>query len=396
MERSEYNAQIAFVEYLQTDISEELGGLGIGEVENRLHQYETALNKVNELKNKCVDIMLKNDAERHEALDFSKLQRGVVKSLSDFKIELQATLKGLRLTEQQNIMKDQQVKEHEMSVFKENLEIERAKRVAENEQKINSALQTEITNSVEERQKVEQSYLEKMANIRHGANFVGIDGAKSHVKLQKLHMSPFTGDIVDFARFWPQFTTEIDKSNMNDISKFNYLIELCKGRPKNDILGLPHSSEGYLEAKRILQERYGKDTVVFKQLVFDLENLFPIRSMHQKREINEFYQKFSRIVRTLQTMDKLNSVEGFVHTIFKKLGPLRENLASNNENWEKWTLIDLSENLRKFVDRNNLNSDRSENENRLDRFTKDNERRPEHYNQSHRNYKDKTFYNAQK
>ena len=161
MAKAEYNAQIAFVEYLKNDITEELADLGIREIENRLNQYETALNKVNELKNMCVDTMLKNEAERHEALDWGKQQRGVAKSLSDFKTELQSTLKGLRLTEQQNKMKERQVKEQEMSVFKENLEIERAKRVADNEQKIKSALQAEITNSIDERQKVEKDFLEK-------------------------------------------------------------------------------------------------------------------------------------------------------------------------------------------------------------------------------------------
>ena len=119
MERTEYNAQIAFAEYLKNDISDELGELGIGEIENRLNQYEIALNKVNELKNKCVDVMLKNDAERNDALDWGKQQRGVVKSLSDFKTELQTTLKGLRRTEQQNKMREEQVKEQEMSAFGE-------------------------------------------------------------------------------------------------------------------------------------------------------------------------------------------------------------------------------------------------------------------------------------
>ena len=166
MERTEYNAQIAFVEYLKNDITEELRDLGIREVENRLNQYEMALNKVNELKNMCVDIMLKNDAQRTEALDWSTQQRAVAKPLSDFKTELQTTLKGLRLTEQQNSMREKQVKEQEMSAFKEKLEIDRLKNVAENEQKINSALQTEITNSIEERQKVEQDFLERTASLR--------------------------------------------------------------------------------------------------------------------------------------------------------------------------------------------------------------------------------------
>ena len=51
-----------------------------------------------------------------------------------------------------------------------------------------------------------------------------------NVKLQRLQISPFTGDIIDFMRFWSQFSVEIDKSKLNDISKFNYLLELVKRR----------------------------------------------------------------------------------------------------------------------------------------------------------------------
>lgn len=50
--------------------------------------------------------------------------------------------------------------------------------------------------------------------------------------------------------------------SISNISKFNYLLELVKGKPKDDILGLPHSEDGYEEAKRILEQTYGKDIKV--------------------------------------------------------------------------------------------------------------------------------------
>jgi len=37
-----------------------------------------------------------------------------------------------------------------------------------------------------------------------------------------------------------------------------------------------------------------------------------------------------------------------------KLGPVREVLVQKNDNWEKWGLEDLVENLRKYVERNPL------------------------------------------
>ena len=408
MERNEYNDHLAFIEYLKNGILDEIADLDASELENRLKKFERALLQLDDLKDKCVEIMLKNDADRNDALQWVNNQKTVIKSFCELKTTLQTTLKGLRVTEQRHLVTEQQAKEEEISDFKEKLDIERAKRVAENEQKINALVQDNLANMTEERQKREQAYYEKISTIRKEGNVGGFEGSTPQVKLQKLHMSPFTGDIIDFARFWPQFITEIDQSNINDISKFNYLIELLKGKPKNDVLGLPHNADGYEEAKRILQAGYGKDTVVFKQLVIQLQEMPVIRSIYQKQEINEFSNKFSRIVRTLKTMKKLDSTEAFVHTIFIKLGPLRENLAANSENWENWKMEDLAEKLKQYVDRNNLNIDKGSNEYKpfshrnSERHAQSERNRPEQNSQynnrrseGNSRYKDKTFYNGE-
>ena len=57
-------------------------------------------------------------------------------------------------------------------------------------------------------------------------------------KLQRHTITPFQGNYKDWLRFWNQFSVEVDGSSMAEISKFNYLLELVKGKPKEDILGL--------------------------------------------------------------------------------------------------------------------------------------------------------------
>ena len=105
--------------------------------------------------------------------------------------------------------------------------------------------------------------------------------AVQSVKLQKYTITPFTGDYKDWLRFWNQFTVEVDGLSIVEISKFNYLLELVKGKPKDDILGLPHTDEGYQEAKRIIVETYGKDIKVYKALIKELEELPAITSIHK-------------------------------------------------------------------------------------------------------------------
>lgn len=174
------------------------------------------------------------------------------------------------------------------------------------------------------------------------------------VKLQKYTITPFTGDYKDWVRFWNQFEVEIDQSMISEISKLNYLLELTKGKPREDILGLPHTVNGYNEAKRILTSTYGKDVKVHRAIIKDIESLNPITNIRNISAVHEFYNQLSRAVRTLVTMDKVHSAQSTVYTIMDKLGPVREVLAQKDDCWEEWGLEELVENLRKYVERNPL------------------------------------------
>ena len=180
--------------------------------------------------------------------------------------------------------------------------------------------------------------------------------AAQAVKLQKYTITPFSGDYKDWIRFWNQFEVEVDGSSISDISKFHYLLELTKGKPREDILGLPHTVEGYNEAKRILQSTYGKDIKVHKALIKEIESLHPITNVNKIVNIHDFYNKLSRVVRTLATMKKLDSAQSTVYTLMDKLGPVREIIAQGDDEWEEWKLEQLTENLRKYVDRNPMRS----------------------------------------
>ena len=175
-------------------------------------------------------------------------------------------------------------------------------------------------------------------------------GKPQAVKLQKYTITPFKGDCKDWLRFWNHFVVEVDSANISEISKFNYLLELVEGEPKEHILGLPHTPEGYHEAKKILEMTFGKDIKVHEALIRDLESLPNITSSHKIKEIHEFYTKLSKTVRTLATMKKLEGAQSYVYSIMDKLGPISEAMAQKDDDWEKWGLEELVENLRKYTD----------------------------------------------
>jgi hypothetical protein len=173
--------------------------------------------------------------------------------------------------------------------------------------------------------------------------------------LQRYTITSFNGEYRDWLRFWNQFSVEIDQSSIAQVSKFNYLIELVKEKPREDIMGLPHTPEGYAAAKQILQNLYGKDTKVHRAVVNEIETLEPIPNNNYRiSNAHTFYNKLSRTVRTLSTMGKLGSAQSFVYTLFDKLGPVREALVQKDDCWEQWGLEELVENLGRYVERNPL------------------------------------------
>ena len=113
----------------------------------------------------------------------------------------------------------------------------------------------------------------------------------SECETSKLYNTRFTGDLKSWTRFWNQFSVKVNGSSISEISKFNYFLELTKGKPREDILGLPHTSDGYMEENGILLETYGKDVKVHKQIIQEIESLQPITDVHKTTSIHEFYNK---------------------------------------------------------------------------------------------------------
>ena len=93
-----------------------------------------------------------------------------------------------------------------------------------------------------------------------------------------------------------------------------------------------------------------------KALIKEMESLHSITDIRRLDRIREFY-KLSRVVRTLSTMNKLQTAQSAMYTLTDKLGPVREVITQTDSKWEEWTLEQLVEALPKFVDRNPLRAE---------------------------------------
>jgi hypothetical protein len=87
-------------------------------------------------------------------------------------------------------------------------------------------------------------------------------GENSSTKLPKLVIAPFNGWYYDWSRFWGQFSTGIDLADIPEVMKFSYLKELVEPKIQTCIDWLPIRTEGYKNAKKILEDKYGNTSEI--------------------------------------------------------------------------------------------------------------------------------------
>ena len=179
---------------------------------------------------------------------------------------------------------------------------------------------------------------------------------QAQVKLPKLVISKFNGAYLDWLRFWEQFTSQIDESAIADGAKLTYLQELLEEKPKQEILGLPFSSEGYEQAKETLTKKYGINSEIINAHVTQILSL-PVVMRHDVLKIHDFYQKLNLSVQSLKTLKKLSTVEGLVRMTLDKLECIKSDLIRTEDNWRPWDFPQLVESVREWTFRNPIRAD---------------------------------------
>ena len=110
-------------------------------------------------------------------------------------------------------------------------------------------------------------------------------------KLPKRPITKFTGKFSDWLPFWNAFETEVDFSDLSPVAKFGYLKECREPNVREDVEGLPFTTEGYQRAKNILKSDYGRTSEIINAHVQNIMGL-PVISDAQPAKVHEFYIRF--------------------------------------------------------------------------------------------------------
>ncbi len=240
----------------------------------------------------------------------------------------------------------------------------------------------EVESQMEERE--DQQRKERMdfelkleeAKIKLKAEFTKVEAPMSEIseksasgsieaRLPKLTITKFNGTYADWPRFWGQYSETIDKSVVPPVTEFSYLRELLCEKAKKAIEALPYTAEGYNRAVSILKERFGNDSEVVKAYVKEILDL-PYTPSTSPKKIHEFYEKLAYSVQSLETLKKLEAVNGTVLMTLEKLPNVRGDLVRSDPEWEQWTFVQFTEALRLWTRRNPVEA-KTEDPNKRDR-----------------------------
>ena len=135
------------------------------------------------------------------------------------------------------------------------------------------------------------------------------------------------------------------------MTKFEYLKELVEPKIRTDIDGLPLTTEGYSRAKAILSGEYGKTSEIVNAYVQNILEL-PVVKDTNPNEVDKFYKILLCNVQSLETLGKLERVNGMTRSVIDKLPGIKSDIVRGHEGWQDWGLAQLVKEMKVWRDIN--------------------------------------------
>ena len=175
----------------------------------------------------------------------------------------------------------------------------------------------------------------------------------SHVKLPKLSIKKFNGDLTKWVTFWDSFDSSIHSNlSLSNADKFNYLNSFLESTAAELIAGLTFTSANYEKAVTTLKRRFGNTQLIVNKHMDTLLNLPAVNSRHDLRGLWQLYDTAEAHMRGLRALGvTADSYGGLLTSILMSKLPLEIRLIISRELTEdKWDVGKLMKIIDREVD----------------------------------------------
>lgn len=138
-----------------------------------------------------------------------------------------------------------------------------------------------------------------------------VDMVRQNVKLPKLVIEKYTGDISLWQHFWGQFETAVHRNpSLTKTDKFSYLRSYLTGAVANVVAGFPLTEANYDNAIQLLKKRFGRKDLVINAHMTKLLNLNPVKNASDVKALRYLYDNCEIQIRSLASMGVVSDTYG--------------------------------------------------------------------------------------
>ena len=89
--------------------------------------------------------------------------------------------------------------------------------------------------------------------------------SSARLRLPKLDLPHFTGEVLEWEPFWQSFECAVDASDLPEVQKLTYLRYLLDGEARRCVEGLPLKADSYAATCELLKTRFGRKELVIPE-----------------------------------------------------------------------------------------------------------------------------------
>ena len=175
--------------------------------------------------------------------------------------------------------------------------------------------------------------------------------ANTAMRLPKLQLPNFDGNILKWPEFWDVFESSVDKQNIAKVSKFSCLKGALRGTAFTAISGIALTNDNYDVVVTLLKQKFGRPDSIVEMPYAKLQHL--PTSSPRFGDIKRTHENIESILRQLESQgENVNGQKILIHQILSRF-PLDVNLKLEDTKvfGRAWTMELLRQLLSQYVEK---------------------------------------------
>ena len=202
---------------------------------------------------------------------------------------------------------------------------------------------------IEEKITIEKLHVEQIKAEAEKKIAMTKENTKLTVKLPKIELRKFDGDILKWTEFWDAFESTIHSNkSLHNVDKFNYLKGQLQEQASEVLSGLELTNENYNVAVEILKERYGRKQFMIDAHYAKMMNM-PMAT-YKAVSLRLFYDSTEKHLRCLRSLGEDDDQS---HILMMLKSKLPRSVLSKMEEMkpidEEWTVKKFRKSLQRYI-----------------------------------------------